>query len=96
MGLSQKKERKHTPRSEQITRLRKTNGQPISSAKFLAPAKAQSLPSSLIRRIRTDGKEDLLLKTLAFRSFHSSHVMSMMVVLRPLGEEEGVLTVESQ
>jgi hypothetical protein len=44
----------------------------------------------------TEGKEDLLLKTRSFRSFQISQEMSMIAVLRPLGEEVEVLAIACQ
>jgi hypothetical protein len=44
----------------------------------------------------TEGKEDLLLKTLSFLSFQISQATSMMAVRKPFGEEVGVLAMASQ
>jgi hypothetical protein len=44
----------------------------------------------------TEGKDDLLLKTLSFLYFQISQAISMMVVRKPLGEEVGVLAMACQ
>jgi hypothetical protein len=72
------------------------HGQPKSSARFFAPARTQSFPSSLIFSMTIEGKEDLLLKTLSFLSFQISQLISMIAVRRPLGEEVGVLAIACQ
>ena len=74
----------------------KGKDQPISSARFLAPARIQSFPSSLILCMITEGKEDLLLKTLSFLSFQIYQAISIIAVRRPLGDEEGVFAMACQ
>ena len=49
--------------------------EPKSFAIFLAPAMIQFLASSFMRCMSIDSIDSLLLKTLAFLSFHISHVM---------------------
>ena len=61
--------------------------------RFLALARTQSFPSSLIFCMTTEGKEDLLLKTRSFLSFQISQRISMIAVRKPLGEEVGVFAI---
>jgi hypothetical protein len=72
------------------------HGQPKSSARFLALARTQSFPSSLIFCMTIEGKEDLLLKTRSFLSFQISQVTRVMADRKPLGEEVVVFEAANQ
>jgi hypothetical protein len=94
MMASAKKQKKRGERNPHPER--EKGNQPTSSAKFLAPARIQSFPSSLILCMTTEGKEDLLLKTRSFLSFQISQVISVMAVRKPLGEEVVALVMACQ
>jgi hypothetical protein len=96
MGWQDPQKKKEKAGKEEPAPKRYKHDQPISSARFLAPARTQSFPSSLIFCMTTEGKEDLLLKTRSFLSFQISQLISMIAVRKPLGEEVVVFAIACQ
>ena len=65
-------------------------------ARCLAPARIHTLISSLIFWKRDIGAVNLLLQTLALRSFQISHAVRTTAELRPLELADGEFTIACQ
>jgi hypothetical protein len=88
-----KKEQTERPKPEK----EQEHNYAIMSARCLAPTKIQFLLSSFVFCMTAIGMEAcLLLKTLVFLSFYSSHVIKATADFKPSGQAVGDLVMACQ